>query len=169
MPMTRDLVGYPEFDELDIVQNPAVGAFALWSYTHQFYVSTQAAAGPTLPMLMVVLPMVFHEDTLRSIKARHLNGGLHLAIAEDRTLPIGLQERMVSTAPITLRSLNLALAAGLVGFDREAGEFFPLKRTLPPVGVGSDTSELCKGAKRLGHWFSTLSLQQVMNLLQVRF
>lgn len=155
--------------EYEAVQNTALGAYAMWAFVAEYSATNDDVRGPTLPLAMLVLPLVFHRDTLESIEDRYLNTGFYLALAENRSIPIGLQERMVAMAQRSLRSTRLALAAGLITYDPLSGEFFPGRRTSPPHVENSSLGAILKGSKRLGRWFASTSHEQLLNLLQVRF
>lgn len=155
-------------DEFELVQNPALGAVALWQFTAEFFRATGAAHGARLPAMMVVLPLVLRSQSLASIKSRRLAGGLALAMAENRALTAHLGKWTVDFGGLTLRSLNLAMAGALIGYDSAVTEFFPLRKTSPPHVAGGSTSEICRGARRLGYWFATTDVAALSSLLRVK-
>ncbi|MGE5483618.1 MAG: three component ABC system middle component [Ignavibacteriales bacterium] len=155
--------------DYDLVQNPALGAISLWAFVREFTLCTKDATGPTLPLMMLVLPIVFHQKTLESIEGRHLEKGLYLALADDRSIPVGLQERMMAMSTRTFRSIGIAVGSGLLTFDVNSAEFFPGHRTDPSGTRRSDISMMLRGAKRLGHWAASTSHEHLFSLLRVRF
>jgi len=156
-------------DEIEVVQNPALGACLLWAFVREFTEATHGKRGPTIPFVMLVLPMVLHEPTFNALKTRRFDGGLLLAVAEDRTISAGLQRRLIDSSDLSLRSLNLALLSGLIHFDPPSAEFFPARKTPPEMTIGGDTSELSKAASRIGFWCASLQIEHLLSLLNVRF
>lgn len=155
--------------EAELVQNPALGALALWAFAAEFYGQTQKTHGPALPLAMPVLPMVLHQETVESIHNRHFDGGLFLALAENRTLTLDLQERMEAMRPQTMRALNLGFATKLLTYDQETGELRP-KRLTPPIRpLQPEVRKMLSASERLGFWFCTINLEQLCSYLHIRF
>ena len=68
--------------ELEIVQNPALGAYALW----RFGVGFQSDDGrpAALPLAFLVLPLLLHQPTLKMISSTHRASGLRSIRAPQR-------------------------------------------------------------------------------------
>jgi len=155
--------------EAELVQNPALGALTLWAFTAEFFGQSGRQRGPTLPLTLPVLPMVLHEETVECIHNRHFDGGLFLALADNRTLTLDLQERMEAMAPQTMRALNLAFATNLLTYARQSGELRP-KRLTPPIRPQQvEIRHLLATAERLGYWFCTINVEQICSYLRIRF
>ena len=155
--------------EAELVQNPALGALALWAFTAEFFAQTKRQHGPTMPLALPVLPMVLHEETVECIHNRHFDGGLFLALADNRTLTLDLQERMEAMAPQTMQALNLAFATNLLSFDRETGELRPKRLTAPVRPQQSEVRDILAASQRLGYWFCTINIEQICSYLRIRF
>jgi len=146
-----------------------LGAVVLSAFTVEFCDQKRRQAGPPLPYLLPVLPMVMHEETVTNIYRRHFDGGLLLAIAEDRTLTLELQERMEAMMPQTMRALNVAFSAGLLSYREDAGQIWAESRHLPNLPRSEEIKPLIAAATRLGYWFSTISIEQLCSYLRIRF
>ncbi|HVU16611.1 MAG TPA: three component ABC system middle component [Candidatus Didemnitutus sp.] len=155
--------------EAELVQNAALGAVVLSAFTVEFYDQRRRQAGPPLPYLLPVLPMVMHEETVTSIYRRHFDGGLLLAIAEDRTLTLELQERMETMMPQTMQALNVAFSSKLLTYRGDTGQVWAESRHLPNLPRGEESKPLIAAATRLGYWFSTISIDQLCAYLRIRF
>jgi hypothetical protein len=155
--------------EAEIVQNPALGALALWAFTAEFYAQAGRRRGPTMPLTLPVLPMVLHEETVECMHNRHFDGGLFLALAENRTLTLDLQERMEAMTPQTMQALNLGFATNLLSFDRESGELRPARLTPPVRPQGPEVRDILATSQRLGYWFYTINIEQLCSYLRIRF
>lgn len=155
--------------EYEIVQNDALAALILWQFVASFYEERHGQSGPTLPLLMPVLALIFNKETAESLYKRKIEGGLYRAIAEDRTIPVGLQYRMEVMSNQTFQGLNIAFASGLLNYLKEKCELIPV-RTTPPFKIADrDTRIMLGSAKRLGIWFASLEIDQLCVLLKVRF
>ena len=66
-------------NEAAIVQNPALGAFALW----KFGLAYQARNGDraVLPLAFLVLPLILHEETRQVVLSTQKSSGLTLFAA----------------------------------------------------------------------------------------
>lgn len=155
--------------EYYIIQNSALGSLALWSFATKYYENTHQQKGVPLPLTMIVLPMVFHKETVSSISRRRYKGGLYRSIGENRTISVGLQQRMESMADQTFMSLNVAFAAGLLKYDPETAQVIPGRTAKPSQVKIGETKEIMDASGRLGHWFSQISVEQLSVLLKVRF
>jgi hypothetical protein len=152
--------------EPEIVQNDALGALILWAFTNQY--CAKQPAGVELLWLLPVLPLAFHQDTTEAISHRHFDGGIYLALTEDRTLVSGLQERIETMAPQTFAGLNVAIATGLLRLDGSKHRVISLRRT-DPIHYGPKVKPLVATAERLGYWFGSSSPEEVVSLLRIRF
>jgi hypothetical protein len=154
--------------EAELVQNSALGAAVLWAFTAEFFGQAREQRGPTLPLVLPVLPMTLHLETIDSLHSRNYDGGLDLALAENRTLNIDLQERMQEMLPQTMRALNIAFGGGLLTYVRETGELRPLRKTDPFQSSSSEIRRMINTATRLGYWFCTINHERLGALLRIR-
>lgn len=156
--------------EIEIVRNTAFGALALWRFTRSWVDQTGSESPPPLTAIMLVLPMVCHEGTVQAIADRNRDGALLKALFEDRTVAVGLQKRVESFLPRTFRSLNLAIAAGLLSLDRSEGLRVVVTRATQPFQFGSEGANAAiKAADRLGHSISVTGFETACALLDMRF
>lgn len=156
--------------ETELVRNTAFGAVALWQFARSWVDQAGRDSPPPLTAMMLVLPMVYHESTVRAIASKNRAGALLKAISEDRTVAVGLQLRVESFASRTFRALNLAIAADLLSIDRSIGIRVSVMRATMPFEFDSDgTDAAIKAADRLGHSISLTGLDTACALLGVRF
>jgi hypothetical protein len=83
--------------ELEIVQNPALGAYVLW----RFGVGFQSEDGrpAALPLAFLVLPLLLHQPTLKMIKSTQKASGLALFAAklgQERENLLAVHERALA-------------------------------------------------------------------------
>jgi hypothetical protein len=153
----------------DIVQNPALGAHSLWTFTSAYFARVQKKRGPRFALAFIVLPIVFNEEAAETIASKNLDGGLFRALADDRALFLNLQARMESMASLTLSSMNLSFASGLLKYDRQQAELIPGRRRDPFNGVAEVSRNIMAASRRLGTWTAELSDEQLFAILAVRF
>lgn len=155
--------------EHDIIQNIGIGAISLWHFTYNYQESLHFESAPKLPILMPVLPILFHKDSLEAIYKRHFEGGFFNTLSEHRDFPAGLQQRMQSMSDQTFESLNLAFSTKLLDYDKELNQVIVIVRSEPVKIYNEEIKKIVKGAKRLGRWFSSLSIEQICLYLSIRF
>lgn len=159
-------------NELEIVQNPALGGWAIW----QFGLAYQAEEGiqPVLPVAFLILPLLLHRRSLDLIGSTKKDSGLALFAAKlgtEREDLLALHERALTLRMLSLRSIGCAVNAGLVTVDYAearlrsnalvAGEKKPI--------VPERLKALPSAAEKLGYWFSKVSLAQISSTLRVDF
>lgn len=155
--------------EHDIIQNVGIGAFALHKFTCSYFAAKQNTSGPSLAVTMPVLPILFHKKTLAAIYRRNMEGGLFNALSDCRELPVGLQERIENMSEQTFKSINVAFSSGLITYDREMAQLFPVDKQVKVGQYNSDIKTIIKGADRLGYWFAGISFEQLCILLKINF
>lgn len=154
--------------EAELVQNPALGAALIWAFTAEFASRANQLRGPTMPLVLPVLPMVFHYETVSSLHSRNFEGGLDLALAENRTITADLHERMRAMFPQTMRALDIGFATNLIQYNRESGEIRPTRKTNPFSTSSDEIGKMFKTASRLGYWFYAIKPERLGPLLRIR-
>lgn len=155
--------------ETELVQNAALGAVILWTFTEEYCDQCRRQSGPSLQLVLPVLPMVLDQETTESIYRRRFDGGLFLALAENRTLTLDLQYRTQISIPQTMQALNLAFATRLLSYRKDEGILWSERRTAPELKSNSEVRPLLAAAKRLGYWFSTINSEQLCSYLHLQF
>jgi hypothetical protein len=158
--------------ELNLVQNPALGAYALW----QFGLRYQSRDGELakLPAAFLVLPLVLHRPTLELVSSTQKGSGLalfaaKLAVREENLLAV--HSRALVLRHLTLRSLSFAINAGITTLNyadatMRANALAP--RSKKPL-VPERLRLLSNGAEKVGYWFAKMGLPQIVSTLRVEF
>ena len=154
--------------EAELVQNPALCALIICTFVAEFFSQSKKLKGPTIPLVLPVLPMVIHRETVETLARRHYIDGLQLALAENKTLTLDLQERMEAATELTLSALNIAFASGLLGYDQERGQLIP-KKGMGVKSASKEIREMINTSNRLGYWFSSINADQLCSLLRIHF
>lgn len=159
--------------ERETMLNPALGAYALWAFVCGFE-RTRGSAGNRLSLwhMVTVLPLVYHTVSRRAISIRRESSGLRAilnrepshGIAQNEAI-FNLEKRVIQLQERTFRSLNYALASGLLRVSDgtfESTTAFRLRRDTPP-----ETRDILKAAEKLGAWAGKMSVFEYLTVLGV--
>ena len=162
----------PPLSDLAIVQNPGLGAFALWRFGQGFQADDERPAPFALAFL--VLPIVLHRATLGIVTSTNRPSGLALFAAKlgkEREQLLAVHERALLLRELTLQSIAVGVSGRLLSLDysnanlrANTPEPKPKKLVLP-----ERVRHFGPAAEKLGFWFSKLGTPQVANLLRVEF
>ncbi|WP_407120380.1 three component ABC system middle component [Bradyrhizobium sp. STM 3561] len=166
MPNSRRL------DEIEIIQNPALGAYVLW----RFGLGYQADDGRSvlLPLSFLVLPLLLHRPTLDLISSTLRSSGLTLFAAKlgkERENLLAVHERALALRPLTLQSIGLGISQRLLTLDYASISIRAnsLEDGTRNPKVPERIKAFTGAAEKVGFWFSQLSFQQVSSILAVEF
>ncbi|MCE4548047.1 MULTISPECIES: three component ABC system middle component [unclassified Caballeronia] len=158
--------------EAALVQNEALGAYALWQFGLGYQDRDGHAA--TLPLTFLVLPLILHSPTLAMVLSTRRASGLHLfagKLGEKREDLIAIHSRAIALRRLTLDSLVSAEQSGLIRID-------PMTAAIWSNGLYDDLRipvlperirRLAAACGRIGYWFAGLTDQQVVHTLKVEF
>ena len=158
--------------ELEIVQNPALGAYAIWRFAAGY--QTQGEKPSPLPLAFLVLPLLLHRSTLDLIGSTQKRSGLTLFAAklgEDRENLLAVHGRALKLRTLTLKSIGLAVNTGLATVDYTDATF--RANTLSARTRKAVLPERIRGfsgaADKIGHWFALMNLSQISSTLRIDF
>ena len=156
--------------EQRIIQNPGLGAEAIWQAAVETYELRERTEGIPFALAFLVLPLSFHQRTAKALATRTKPAALFKALAEDREIRVGLQARMQALAPRTFDALSIGFQTGLLLLDR-AGEhqLIPGRKTQPVSHVTEDVKCIMNAAKRIGQAIGESTLLQLTANLNIRF
>ena len=158
--------------EFEIVQNPALGAYAIW----RFGVGFQSEDGrpAALPLAFLVLPLVLHQPTLKMITSTQKASGLALFAAklgQERENLLAVHGRALALRRLSLQSIAMGVNNRLLTLDYNAATLRSntadelLRKPSLPERIRGFSS----AADKLGYWYSKLGLHQVASTLAVEF
>lgn len=156
-----------DLKEVEIVQNPALGAFLLWRMGAAF--QERNSSPVHLELYFIALSILFHRPTLNVVVSTLDASGLSQFVAkmhqeEDELLAI--HARAVRMRGLTLRSINVGVAAGLLAVHHQNASIGALD-VIRPADLPSRLGPMKKSAVKLGHWFGDLSVSQIFTMLRV--
>lgn len=156
--------------EQQIVQNPSLGSEVLWYAVSEAYEEKKRTGGMPLFMAFIVLPLTFHRRCANVLASKSKPGALYKAVASDREITIGLQERMEALSERTLQSLSLGFSTGLLLLDREEiPQLIPGRKSPPVTHATDDVKTLLAAAKRVGQATAELPAAQIATHLNIQF
>ena len=159
--------------EAQNIQNPALGAAALWRFCCGYVEAHPVGDPPRLPLLFLVLPIVLHQATAEILRRTWRSSGLRAFAAKfgdsqvsKQDLLLQIHERAVRWRALSLQSIELAAAGHLIQL-LEGGEVIPLSRT-KARGLPDEVKQLLADAEQLGAWCGHLTLHEVTTTLKVK-
>lgn len=156
-------------DEYEIVQNVALASLVLWSFSVKYYITTEENKGVDLQALMLVLPLVFNENITNSIYRRNFKKGFFLALNDNRSFFVGLQERAQDMSKMTFSAINMCTSSKLLMYNKENLDFIPVRTFVPKYNQTESIKRMLSASDRLGYWFATIDFSELCHLLKVRF
>lgn len=159
--------------EYEIMQNPAIGANALWAFTQGFKSRPTEELEPlTLWHLITVLPLVFHDTGRKTILKKRKSSGLRSILERDNSVSLARNEtifninnRIQSLENRSLNSLNVAIACNLISI--EEGYFISNAPYSLPKQVSEETKDILNAANKLGEWAGGMPVFEYLTILGV--
>ena len=150
-----------------VIQNPILGACCIarfvWAY------NKKKGVPPTLPLLVLVLPVVFHEKTVAILNRRALNGGLLNAKNEFRDLGVGVQERMEEMLPQSMRAIRSGIQLGMFGYLKATASVHPIGKQVIIPKIPRSIQKMFWTADRLGGWAAESPIEMMCAHLNISF
>ncbi|HYI64547.1 MAG TPA: three component ABC system middle component [Allosphingosinicella sp.] len=159
--------------ELEIVQNPAIGAFMIWHFALGY--QEDGAEAVPIPLVFLVLPLLLHRPTFDAVASTRKASGLGLfaaKFAREREILMALHDRALQLRALSLQSVGVAATARLLRVDYPAATV----RGFPPELLGKKNPVLPERLKgfmsapeKVGYWFSKLGIAQIAATLRIDF
>jgi hypothetical protein len=162
-------------EEAHNVQNPALGSMLLWRFAVGYSASGTHNAVP-MPLVFLVLPVLFHEETSEMLASTLAKSGLRMFVSKfeessvsKNDLILALHDRAASMKTLSMDSMRLCLSSRLLVLDVKTGTIAATSITAPRAGIPTSLGPLLKSAEKLGAWFSNLSIHEIATTLKVNF
>jgi ABC-three component (ABC-3C) system Middle Component 3 len=159
--------------ELEIVQNPAIGAFLMWNFTLGY--QEDGAEAVPLPLAFLLLPMLLHGRTFDEVASTRKASGLTLFAAKfekDRETLMELHGRALQLRLLSLQSIGVAATARLVRVDYDAATihgFTPDLLEVKKPALPERLKGVAPASAKVGYWFSKLGIPQIASTLRIDF
>jgi hypothetical protein len=118
-----------------------------------------------------VLPLVYHRETAAKRVSKRRPSILAKALAENRDLALGLQERMEGMVSMSMDAVRLGICTGamVIDDDGESMELIPGERQPSAAFSSEDARMMNRAARAVGNAFSECTIPQLGEFLLVRF
>jgi hypothetical protein len=159
----------PLLDEVQAMQNAALGAALIWRFTCGYCPQDDATQGTPIPLTFLVLPVVLHARTCESVLSTQPGSGLRAfeaKFSEAGDLLLAVHDRMLAMRGLSLKSNGVALATGLVTLVTKDGSLWP-RSYARPRRTADSVEALLRAAERFGGWCRPLSLFEISGILRV--
>ncbi len=157
-------------NEVQVMQNPALGAVLLWRFACG-YCPESTTTGVPLPLILIVLPLAFHARTLDEVIGTKSVSGLRKFEEKFRNqadVMMAVHPRMLAMRDLSMRSLQIALRTGLLTLVPIEAVLWPRSYSAAPT-EGKTVNNLMKAVEKLGIWCRELTLFEVAGILKVEF
>jgi hypothetical protein len=156
--------------ELQIVQNPSLGGYAIWQYGLGFQAESSQRSSFLLAFL--VLPILLHRPTLQLVLSTRKGSGLALfasKLGEEHENLLALHSRALALRQLSLQSIAFAVNGGLITIDYENALFRSNTLAKKAPVLPERTKNMAAASQRIGFWFSKMSIHQIASTLRVQF
>ena len=156
--------------EQRVTQNTGLAAEAIWMAVNEAYECSGRTEGISLPFGFLVLPIVFHQRTAKALSSKTSPGALYKALAEDREITVGLQNRMKAMSTRTFDALSIAFHTDLLLLDPDHNrQLIPGRKSSPVAHVTDDVKVIMGASKRVGQAFAEMTPVQLAANLNIHF
>ena len=111
--------GFLEYpNEIETVQNPSIGAYAIWRFIQSYQL--QEGAAPSFALAFLILPIALHGATRELVISTQKASGLALfagKLGDIREDLLAIHNRALEYRLLTLESIALGEQAGLFSID----------------------------------------------------
>jgi hypothetical protein len=168
----REVARPLHISEAALVQNQALGAYALWKFCLGY--QDREGLPAVLPLAFLVLPLILHSPTLAMVLSTHKSSGLHLfagKLGDKREDLLAIHGRALALRRLTLDSLVCAEQSGLIRIEPTMATIWSINPSedLRMPALPERIRRLGPACERIGYWFAGLTDQQVVHTLRVEF
>ena len=157
--------------EVQAMQNPALGAILIWRFVCGYSPEKTGGNGVPMAVAFIVLPVVLHSRTRDEVEATRIASGVRKFEQKFEArgdLLLAINHRAIAMRSLSLRSLRLGLACGLLTLLPEQATLWP-RTYATPGGAAKPIESLMKSAEKLGAWCAPLTLFELAGILRVEF
>jgi hypothetical protein len=159
-------------DEVEIIQNPALGAYCLWRFVKGY--QSESSRQTPLILTFIVLPIVFHQNTEEIVQSTQKSSSLMLfatKVAKDRDNLLAIHMRANAMKGVSFRSLGLAAQTQLLKINYDDAHIWgnDARHKSQSPKLSKKVKKISDSSEKLGGWCSRLSVDQIATTLAVRF
>lgn len=160
-------------EEIRNIQNPALGGYLLSIFANEYYKNSDKF--PPLQLLFLVHPLLYINEIFVIITSTNRPTGLRGCMDKLKEKKyskndyiLHIQSSIQNNKWVILSAIRIAMISGLMSIEKD-GVIIPLEENLKIVRIKTKNIEnMCKVAKKMGVWFSELSIAEITQILKVR-
>lgn len=162
-------------EEVKLWNTPVIGAFLLWKFTKGYCDNHPNGDAPIGLLHFVASAILTNQKLIEPVSNMRDNLQSYVRSFEDKKnsdILLSIQERTKSKFEYTLKSIDIAIAEGMLVWDVESGKIYPRE-----VSSNSGNNITLKHthkrngekAELLGKWFSQHELSTIAAYLKIVF
>ena len=162
-------------EEVKIWNTPIVGAYMLWSFTQGYCKGHSNGDAPIGLLHFVAIAILTNNELLKPISNKRTDLQSYARSFEDSKksdILLSIHERAFDKREYTMKSIEIAVAEGLLFWDVESAKLYPRDLTKDP-SRGKSLKAIAKSegskAEILGNWFSKHDLNTISSYLKIIF
>lgn len=158
-----------DLDEIYLMQNPALGASLVWRFA-EGYAPKGYGLLPSMPLLFIVLPILYHEQLRYAANTTFPSSGLRAFAGKFKSqqeILYGIQGRMLKLRNVSLASISIAIQCSLISLNTATAEIESLRRKAPSE-LDEKIKDMLRSAEKLGQWCKSLTIQEVQAILRIK-
>ena len=141
-----------------------LACFLLTSFVRKYEELTAKTESPELLKLLLVLPVVWHQESCNAVKSRNFSTPLQVVLAEYPSIKNQFQERVAELSPVSCQGMNLGCASGLlrrISVENEPCLTVTFERWPTGSKPSNVPSEMLQAVDRLAVWFKDAQTAQL--------
>ncbi|QQX85258.1 hypothetical protein JJQ59_04755 [Cupriavidus necator] len=159
------------YTDRSLIHNSAMACFVLANFVKEYQTLCAYTNFPSLDKLLLVLPLVWHGPSRRSISGRISSTPLHAVLSDEPRILEQLEDRISAYAAVSCQGLNLACATGLLArrqlSNDEAVFVFAHSQWPKNSKPTAIPTEMLATTKRLATWFKDYSGAELFALFGI--
>lgn len=160
-------------DEVKLWNTPLVGAFLLWRFTKGYCDNHPHGDAPVGLLHFIAYAILTNNKLIKPISNKRSDLQSYVRSFQDKfesDILLSIQQRIMDKKESALKSIDIAIAEGLLVWDLESGKLYSLELERKSERGKSLKSDLQKDgvkAEILGKWFSQHDLSTIAAYLKV--
>ncbi|CAO5676591.1 MAG: hypothetical protein HEEMFOPI_02025 [Holosporales bacterium] len=160
-------------DEVKIWNTPSIGAYLLWRFTNGYTQNHPTGDSPPGVLAFIASGILTNYELLDQVSDKRKSLQSYVRSFEENKkidLLLGLQKNIAGKKEYTLSAIDIAIASGLLFWDKETSKLYsyglipPKKRGLSPR---AGNIKIGNKAEVLGKWFAKHDIHTITTYLKV--
>ncbi len=153
--------------------SPSVGAFLLWQFTSGYCESHRSGDAPVALLHFIAVPLLTSTRLITPISDKRKGLQSYIRSFEDlkeSDLLMSIQDRIKQERSYTMAAIDIAVSAGLLVWDTDAGKLHPREDMRQARRGKALKAQFVKDGKKaaiLGRWFSEHHIATIATYLKV--